>query len=108
MAKTEKTEQYLPLTEAGYFTLLALTEPLHGYGVMQKAKQLSGGRLEIGPGTLYGVLAAFERDGLIAMAREEERRKVYTLTSLGRRVLLEYIARLEVMVRRGRETAREG
>jgi DNA-binding PadR family transcriptional regulator len=105
MTSTEKLDRHLPLTEAGYYILLALAEPLHGYGVMQKVKALSRDRLDIGPGTLYGVLAASEEQGLIVKVREEERRKVYTLTALGRRVLLEQIIRLEVMARSGREVA---
>lgn len=45
-----------PLTEAVYYILLSLTEPLHGYGIMQKAEQLSSGRVRLAAGTLYGAL----------------------------------------------------
>ena len=45
------------MTEAMYYILLALLRPGHGYGMMQRIKELSGGRLEMGPGTLYGVLS---------------------------------------------------
>ena len=45
-----------PMTEATYYILLALMKPGHGYGMMQRIKELSGGRIEMGPGTLYGVL----------------------------------------------------
>ena len=45
-----------PLTEAVYYILLSLTEPLHGYGIKQKAEQLSSGRVRLAAGTLCGAL----------------------------------------------------
>ena len=93
--------KYLPLTESTYYIMLALIEPLHGYGVMQKVEQISQGAVRLGPGTLYGALTTLEKQGLIVMVSEQERRKSYTLTSLGRRVLLAQIDRLQVMARRG-------
>ena len=59
-----------PMTEAMYYILLSLLRPSHGYGMMQRVKELSGGRLEMGPGTLYGVLARMNREGLIACTGE--------------------------------------
>ena len=58
-----------PMTEAMYYILLSLLRPGHGYGMMQRVKELSGGRLEMGPGTLYGVLARMNREGLIETGR---------------------------------------
>ena len=95
--------KYLPLTETTYYILLALIEPLHGYGVMQKVEALSEGTVSIGPGTLYGAFANLEKEGLIVMVREEERRKSYALTEGGRRLLAEQIHRLEIMAHRGQE-----
>ena len=43
-----------PMTEAMYYILLALLRPGHGYGMMQRIKELSSGRIIMGPGTLYG------------------------------------------------------
>ena len=43
-----------PLTEAVYYILLSLTEPLHGYGIMQKAEQLSSGRVRLAAGPSTG------------------------------------------------------
>ena len=54
-----------PMTEATYYILLALMKPGHGYGMMQRIKELSGGRIEMGPGTLYGVLTRMNKEGLI-------------------------------------------
>jgi DNA-binding PadR family transcriptional regulator len=99
---TEKDiTKYLPLTEATYYILLALVEPLHGYGVMQKVETLSENTVTIGPGTLYGAFTNLEKEGLITMVKEEERRKSYALTDKGRQVLTEQIRRLQIMARNG-------
>lgn len=79
--------------------VLALLEPLHGYGIMQKVDQLSQGTVTVGPGTLYGALSSLEKESLIVKEREEERRKVYALTDTGRCVLAAQVARLEIMTR---------
>ncbi len=97
----DKPEQYLPLTEATYYIMLALAEPLHGYAVMQKVEEMTRGEVKIGPGTLYGAFAALERQHLITMVRQEERRKSYTLTGLGRAVLYRQLKRLEMMYQSG-------
>jgi DNA-binding PadR family transcriptional regulator len=66
---------------------------------MQKIDQLSEGTVSVGPGTLYGAFTTLERDGLIAKVGEEERRKIFRLTSLGRQVLQTQIRRIEILVR---------
>lgn len=94
-----------PLTETTFYILVSLVEPLHGYGIMQKVKQLSNGRLKLGPGTLYGVLSNLLALGLIASVDsggESERRKIYRMTSVGREVAEFELARLEEMSRNGR------
>jgi DNA-binding MarR family transcriptional regulator len=93
--------QYLPLTESTYYILLALAEPMHGYGVMQNVDSLSEGTVKIGPGTLYGAFQTLEKEALIIKVGEEERRKIYTLTPKGREVLNLQINRLRIMVRSG-------
>jgi DNA-binding PadR family transcriptional regulator len=93
--------KYLPLTEATAYILLALIEPLHGYGVMQKVEAMSEGTVKIGPGTLYGAFSVMEREGLILKVAEEDRRKSYLLTEKGRLVLKEHIRRSELLVRNG-------
>lgn len=98
---TKKISKYLPLTEATYYIMLALVEPLHGYGVMQKVEQISQGTVKVGPGTLYGVFSTLEKEGLIVMVKEEQRRKCYTLTSKGKQVLAKQIERLEIMSANG-------
>ena len=97
-------KKYLPLTESTAYTLLALTEPLHGYGVMQKVESMSNSTVKIGPGTLYGAFTTLEREGLIVKVDEADRRKIYTLTDKGRQVLKEHIRRAEIMVTNGQIT----
>jgi DNA-binding PadR family transcriptional regulator len=97
-------KRYLPLTESTAYTLLALTEPLHGYGVMQKVEAMSAGTVKIGPGTLYGAFTTLESEGLIVKVDEAERRKIYALTDKGRQILKEHIRRSEIMVKNGQVT----
>lgn len=78
---------YVPMTETGFYILLCLQKEGHGYGVGQRIQALTGGALVVGPGTMYGTLAKMEKDGLIRFCREEDKRKFYTITDLGREVL---------------------
>ena len=93
--------QFLPLTESTAYILLALTKPLHGYGVMQKVDTMSEGTVKIGPGTLYGAFSTLENEKLIVKVGEEDRRKIYTLTDKGREVLNEHLRRLEILMKNG-------
>ena len=89
------------MTEAMYYILLSLLRPGYGYGMMQRIRELSRGRLVMGPGTLYGVLTRMKKDGLIRLTGEEDRRKPYEITDAGREALrLEY-ERLKQLVRDG-------
>ena len=98
----EDIESYLPLTEVTYYILLALTEPLHGYGVMQWIAEASDGLVNVGAGTLYNAISLLLGEGLIVKVDEDERRKFYRLTEKGRKVVSRQIERLEVMHRVGR------
>lgn len=93
--------QSQPMTEAMYYILLALLEPSHGYGLMQHIRELSGGRMEIGPGTLYGVLTRMKAEGLITLEAEDARRKTYQITDAGKAALREEYRRLKNMLRDG-------
>jgi PadR family transcriptional regulator, regulatory protein PadR len=68
-----------------------LPEPLHGYGVLLRIRQVSGNALEIPQGSLYPALYRLEHHGLIAAAwgqsENNRRAKYYTLTAAGRRRL---------------------
>ena len=51
----------LALTESTYYILLSLYHPQHGYGIMQQTEQLSGGRVHLAAGTLYGALTSLRK-----------------------------------------------
>ena len=91
-----------PMTEAMYYILLALLRPGHGYGMMQRIKELSNGRLIMGPGTLYGVLSRMVKEGMIVLTGEEGRRKNYAITEAGKDALLAEYRRLQCMVADGK------
>ena len=97
MVTDKEINKYLPLTESTCYILLALIEPLHEYGVMQKIEHLSKGTVKVGPGTLYGAFSTLEKDGLIIKVGEEERRKSYTLTLKGKSILQEQLRRVEIL-----------
>ena len=86
-----------PMTEAMYYILLALLKPGHGYGMMQRIRELSGGRLEMGPGTLYG-----NREGWILLTGEEGRRKTYAITEAGKTALLAEYGRIKRLAEDGK------
>ncbi len=92
------------LTEAVYYILLSLLEPRHGYGIMQNAEQLSGGRVRLAAGTLYGALnTLLEKGWITALSGEPDSRnkKEYHITPLGRAALEEELARLVQLVENG-------
>lgn len=85
---------YVPMTESGFYILFCLQKPQHGYGIGQQVKQMTGGDLVISAGTMYGTLSKMEKDGLITFVREEEKRKLYQITELGREILTLEISRI--------------
>jgi len=95
-------EQFQTLTEPMYYILLALTEECCGVDIMEKVKSISHGRVLVGPGTLYAMLAKFEENGVIRMTASEGRRKSYIITYMGREMLQKEYDRLMVMVEEGR------
>lgn len=101
---TEKLRRvYVPMTETGFYILFCLQQERHGYSITQKVKELTEGQLSISPGTMYGTLAKMEKDGLIAFVREEEKRKLYSITDLGRQILELEIQRIERLYRNSKE-----
>lgn len=89
------------LTEQMYYLLLALHEPGHGYAIMERVREMTDGRLQIGPGTLYTLLGRFEKEWLIELEYAADNRKVYHLTGLGREALRQEYDRLRRQVADG-------
>lgn len=93
--------EYIALTETTYYILLSLYRPLHGYGIMQRTAELSGGRVKLAAGTLYGALNAMVERGWIALLPGEGRKKEYRLTPKGQEVLKKELERLRELVANG-------
>ena len=86
-----------PLTPAVFAILLSLVEgDKHGYLIMKDALAPGGGGVRLGPGTLYGSLDRMMRDGLVEESgiSDDERRRYYRLTRLGRKTLAAELERL--------------
>lgn len=99
----------LVLTESTYYILLSLVVPRHGYGIMQQAEQLSGGRVRLAPGTLYGALNALCEKGWILPlpVTGDSRRKEYRITEKGLAVLRGELERLRRLVENGEAILKE-
>ena len=94
---------YIPMTETGFYILFCLREEMHGYNIIQKVKEMTAGEIIIGAGTMYGSLSKMEKDGLIQFVREEEKRKIYHITELGKEVLQLEVKRIERLYRNAKE-----
>ena len=98
------------LPPPAFHILLAVSDrERHGYAIMQDVNARTGGRLRLGPGTLYGTIKRLLADGLIEeMAARPDpehgdvRRRYYRITRLGRRVAIEECARLTALLRHAR------
>lgn len=94
---------YVPMTETGFYILLCLRKPNHGYGIVQKVRKMTKDEIILTPGTMYGSLSKMEKDGLIRYMAEENKRKIYEITELGEEVLDLELARIERLYRNSKE-----
>jgi DNA-binding PadR family transcriptional regulator len=107
MGKADRNpEDLLPLSPAVFHILLALADAdMHGYAIMQDVDARTGGKVKIGPGTLYGSVKRMLEEGLIVECDErpdphldDERRRYYRLAEFGRRVAAAEASRLAKLV----------
>ena len=91
------------LTEAVYYILLSLFEPLHGYGIMQKVELLSRGRVKLAAGTLYGAInTLLEKQWIKALPGESNsRKKEYVILDEGKQAVISEISRLRELIDNG-------
>ena len=94
MSLEQARRRYLPMSETMFYILLSLKQERHGYGIMQHVKELTDARIILGAGTVYSSLGKLESDGLIEAVKEEDRRKFYIITPLGRGILREEALRI--------------
>ena len=95
------------LTEVTFYILLALCEPRHGYAVMQFVSERTGGRLELGAGTLYGALGTLEKRGWIKSCGGDARRREYVITPEGLAATHGELARLRELTSHAEEILKE-
>lgn len=88
-------KKYIPMTETAFYILLSLTKPRHGYGIVKYVEEISNGRLRLGSGTVYGTLTKMQKDGVITVFADEERKTLYEITGLGKQLILVEIDRLK-------------
>lgn len=120
---TDDLGKLLPLSPAVFNILLALSdgEERHGYGIAKEVEQRTGGKVRLGPGTLYGGIKRMISQGLIVEASaeagasdtkqehsrphdgREERRRYYRITGAGRQAASAEAQRLEGLVSTARE-----
>ena len=95
-------EKFSPLTEATFYILLSLNNPLHGYGVIKKVELMTEGRLKLVSGTLYGALQKLQKHKLIILISEDlsnKNKKMYVSTEIGKQLIYYEIKRLDKMVK---------
>ena len=101
-------EQFQSLSEQMYYILLSLWEEQCGADISKRVVDLSGGRVRIGPGTLYTLLGRFEEQQIIHQTTREGRKRYYIITDKGREMLKTEYRRLQALVREGAPYLEEG
>jgi len=94
----------LPLTEGLFYILLATRRPVHGYGIIQEVTELTAGRLNLGPGTLYGAInTLLDRQWIQLYSADEgsRKKKEYLITPAGREAFDAEMRRLRELTENG-------
>jgi DNA-binding PadR family transcriptional regulator len=110
MPKKGERESFLPLTPAMFHILLALADgDKHGYAILKEVARRTADKVKLSAGTLYGNLSRLESAGLIAessrrpeLVLDDERRRYYLLTELGREVAIAEAERMEAALSQAR------
>ena len=110
--KLRSVEQLLPLKPKVLHILLAVADgPRHGYNIMHEVAERTEGQVRLWPAALYGLLRDLEKADFIAESsqrpaadEDDERRRYFALTPLGKRVLDAEVRRLEAIVHHARSS----
>lgn len=89
--------RFIPMSETMFYILFALQKERHGYGIMQYVKILTNEKIVLGAGTVYQTISKLEKYNLIKATKEEERKKNYKITQLGKLILEEEAKRIQCL-----------
>ena len=101
---SQEVENYLPLSPPVFHVLIALADgEKHGYAILKEVELRTAGKVRLSSGTLYAIIKRLLNDGLIDEIDErptddDERRRYYALTALGRKVAAAEAQRMEEML----------
>lgn len=90
--------KFKTLTEQMFYILICLKQECCGIDIMDMVTEMTGGRVTLGPGTLYALLGDFVKQGFIVETAVEGRKRSYVLTKSGQEVLKEEYERLKAQV----------
>lgn len=99
-------EQFQTLTEPMYYILITLLEERCGVDIMEAVSNISRGRISVGPGTLYALLAKFEKEDMIKETEVKGRKRSYIITEKGKEILQQEYRRLNTLINDGEEYLR--
>ena len=91
--------KFQTLTEQMFYILLCLREECCGMDVMEKVASMTEGHIQIGAGTMYTLLADFQKSGMIEETAVEGRKRSYRITEKGRAMLAQEYERLQRQIR---------
>lgn len=94
-------EQFQSLSEQMYYILLALWDTQCGADIARRVNDLSEGRIQIGPGTLYTLLGRFEEQKMIRETESAGRKRYYVITDKGKGMMSREYARLRRLIQDG-------
>src|SRR3954466_15646574 len=114
MPARPKAQDFLPLKPDAFYVLLVLLHgELHGYALMREASRQSEGRVELQAGALYRLLARMLDDGLVVESQrrpaadaDDERRRYYRVTALGKRTIAAEAERMASLAEAARTALR--
>lgn len=96
-------KEQIPLTETMFLVLLTMLKENYGYRVSQEVKEITKGRIVLGPGTLYGAINNLNKKGWIKSVAtgSESGKKIYVATDVGRELVALEINRMKTLVAEG-------
>lgn len=91
-------KKFETLTEQMFYILLSLEEECCGIDIMDKIQHMTNGRISVGSGTLYTILAEFQKNNLIMETAVEGRKRSYIIMEEGKAMLQNEVSRLRMQI----------